>query len=291
MNCMTVASNAVGFIGLGIMGNLLARRVLEHGIPLLIYNRTAAKCLPLQTLGAELATSPAEVAARCNYIFTVLTGPDALRDVLFGPQGICSRRYADQRIVCDLSTQDPQFLRELATVLPSSVLLTEAPMAGSVHDAAHGSLQFLQGGDAQALAVLSSYFRVWGPTPIYFGQLGSASTAKLALNLLLGLMAEGLAEALKLLRLAKVSEQDFITVLDTSGLRSPVFQRLWQRHLDQDAQVRFSLANLCKDIKHCASHPAWAENPPALLDTLNARLAAVPKERQSADYSTLLALS
>lgn len=279
----------VGFIGLGVMGSILVRRLLQAGFEVVAHNRTPAKALPLQEAGAQVAATPLDVARRCSHVFVAVTGPQALREVLFADQGVCNSGAVAVRQVCDLSTQDPQALRDAAATLAAhGIALTEAPMAGSVHDASRGTLQFLQGGDPRQLAELAPCFACWGPAPIHFGELGKATTAKLALNLLLGLMAVGLSDALELLRRADVAQQPFVDVLAASGLRSPVYERLWQRHAARDYEPRFALGNLVKDIRLCREHPGWHAGPPSSLLGLDAHMSALPPTALASDYSILL---
>jgi 3-hydroxyisobutyrate dehydrogenase-like beta-hydroxyacid dehydrogenase len=284
---------AVGMIGMGIMGSILARRLISKGHEMIVFNRSPAPLVSLSALGARVAASPEALARECDMIFTVLTGPDALSDVLFGKQGVAaaSNGAAGRRIVCDLGTQDPPRLREMAAyAMEHGICLVEAPMAGSVHDATHGTLAFMFGGDPEVLRRLAPYFAAWGQPPVHFGVPGQAATAKLALNLLVGVMAKGLAEALHLLQSSRVPVDGFLDVLAASGLRSPLYERLGARYLQGDTAVRFSLANLRKDIAFCAGHPAWEGHVPALAATLHALLERLPERQLNQDYSSLLQL-
>jgi len=282
-------SEPVGFIGLGVMGSILAGRLLDAGFPLVVWNRTQAKTAPLVRRGAMAAASPSALAQSCRHVFVALTGTPALREVLLGRDGICAAGAVATRVVCNLGTDDPQALRSTGSLLRAhGIVLVESPMAGSVHDATHGTLQLLHGGDAASLRALAACFRCWGPPPIRFGDLGSAATAKLALNLVLGQMSSGLADAITLLRRSEVSEEAFISVLGASGLRSPLYERLWARHAAADYAVRFSLANLKKDVELAAAHPAWDGAAPETVAALARRICSLPPDVLASDYSRLL---
>jgi 3-hydroxyisobutyrate dehydrogenase-like beta-hydroxyacid dehydrogenase len=287
------AASCVGMAGMGIMGSILARRLLADGHDVIVFNRSPERLAPLRALGAGVADSPRALARDCDVIFTVLTGPEALSDVLFGEHGVATAPHVEdgRRIVCDLSTQDPSRLCEIsARAAECGICLVEAPMAGSVHDATHGTLAFLFGGDESVLRLLAPYFAAWGPAPAHFGAVGQAATAKLALNLLVGLMAKGLAEALHLLQNSRIPVDLFLDVLASSGLRSPLYERLGARYLHGDTAVRFSLANLRKDIAFCEAHPAWGQHDPVLAGALHAMLERIPEQRMHQDYSSLLQL-
>lgn len=294
---MTAGASAlrdrVGIVGLGTMGSILARRLLEHGVALTVFNRSPAPVAALRCHGAAAAETPHALAGSCDTVFTVLTGPDALSEVLFGEYGLADgwacRECAP--VLCDLSTQDPARLQQMAVrAAKRGIRLVHAPMAGSVHDATHGTLKFLYGGDRDILIRLSPCFAAWGPSPTPVGSPYQAATAKLALNLLVGVMAQGLAESLRLLHRCDIAADRFLEVLAASGLDSPLYQRLGQRYLQGDAAVRFSLANLYKDIGFCKAHPAWGEHRPVLLDALHNLLEGVSPPRSLHDYSSLLRL-
>jgi len=289
MNAPAAPREPVGMIGLGVMGAILARRLLAAGWPVVVYNRTARKSEALERAGARVATTPAALAGECRHVFLALSGEDALNAVLDGAGGLCTAGGVATEIVCDLGTDDPRALRAAGARLGrAGITLTEAPMAGSVHDATHGTLQLMLGGDAEALHALAPYFACWGPPPVHFGPLGNAAAAKIALNLLLGLMTVGLADAIALLRRASVSEASFMAVLASSGLRSPVYQRLWERHSGGDRAVRFSVANLRKDALLALAHPAWEGKAPPMVAALAGRLRAVSAAHLGNDYSGLL---
>ena len=286
---MDDGAGPVGFIGLGIMGSLLVRRLLDAGYEVVVYNRTQAKMRPLVEEGAQAVSSAREIAQRCRRAFLAVSGPNALAELLSGPPGILGADDLALDHICDLSTQDPaSLLAAQAALARRGIDLSESPMAGSVADASRGTLQFLHGGDAARLRELAGPFACWGPPPIHFGPLGTAASAKLALNLILGAMAAGLADALQLVRGCDLDERRFMDVLSASGLRSPLYDRLWQRHTGGDYAPRFSLGNLLKDIELCRDHPGWGSAPPATLDALAVRLRVMAPECLASDYSVLL---
>lgn len=287
------APDRLGMIGLGTMGRILARRLLEHGCELAVCNRSADAVAPLRASGAAVAATPQALAERCDVVFTVLPGPEVLSAVAFGPHGLAAAwtDRARSPVICDLSTQEPSALEAIALrAAGHGIALVHAPMAGSVHDATHGTMKFLYGGDHAILARLERAFSAWGPAPALFETLHQAATAKLALNLLVGVMAQGLAEALHLLQRSGIAADRFLDVLAASGLRSPLYQRLGARHLERDGAVRFALAHLRKDIEFCTTNPAWEQHRPVLLNALHGMLQGIAPSELRHDYSHLLRL-
>src|SRR2546423_14901878 len=96
----------VGLAGLGTMGSLLGERLLDQGVPLIVYNRSREKMRPLVERGAVAAHTPADLAAAAQVVLTVVTGPDALRALVLGEAGL-ARSARPASVICDLSTQDP----------------------------------------------------------------------------------------------------------------------------------------------------------------------------------------
>jgi 3-hydroxyisobutyrate dehydrogenase len=162
-------------------------------------------------------------------------------------------------------------------------------MAGSVHDAREGTLTFLTGGEREALSAVEPALLLFGKGCVYFGELGSANTAKLALNLLVGLMAQGLAEASSIVRHAGLPLREFLEVLGRSGLSSPLYARAGMRYLDQDFNPRFSLHNLRKDMRYANELAAQLGVSGPLMRSLGEQLESLSGAELSLDYSYLLA--
>lgn len=279
----------IGLIGLGIMGGLLARRLIDAGTPLVLHNRTAARCEAFRGQ-AEIAPTPAGVARRARTILTVLTGPDALEEVLFGTDGIAGAA-ASGTLLLDLGTQSPHRLTGIAArAAEAGIAIVEAPMTGSVHDASHGTLGFLVGGAPADVARVRPVLERLGRAVFVFGPLGSGNTAKLALNLLVGTMAKALGESMTLLERSGLSPGLFLDALDASGLASPLYRRVGTRRLEQSFAPRFALKDLRKDIRflmECLDHH---RQPAALARALADVLDGLEPDSLALDYSALVAL-
>jgi 3-hydroxyisobutyrate dehydrogenase len=185
----------IAFLGLGRMGLPMARRILDAGHPLTVWNRTASRAEPLVAAGARAAADPAEAVRDADVVITMLADPDAVRDVAdaFVPALKPGARWAE------MSSIGPDAVAALAARLPAGAL-TDAPVMGSVDRAAAGELLIFAGGDpgpvADVLGVLGTV------TPC--GPVGSGAALKLVMiNAVIGgvaLIGEALAlaDALKL---------------------------------------------------------------------------------------------
>ncbi|RSS68677.1 NAD(P)-dependent oxidoreductase [Streptomyces sp. WAC06614] len=179
------------FLGLGSMGLPMARHLLASGVPLTVWNRTAAKAAPLAAEGATVAASAAEAVRDADVVITMLADPDAALAV--AEEILPALRPGTHWI--DTSTIGPDAVRELAGRLPAGVTLTDAPVMGSVDRAAAGQLWVLAGGPlpgpvAELLGRLGEVTRC--------GPAGSGAALKLVLiNAAIGGVAL-VAEALRL---------------------------------------------------------------------------------------------
>jgi len=133
----------IAFIGLGIMGSPMARRLLAAGYPLTVWNRTASRAEPFQAEGASVAASPAEAVRDADVVITMLADPTAVREVIDGIAG----HLRPGTTLIEASTIGPQALEEVAALLPGSVALVDAPVMGSADRAASGQLVVLAGGN------------------------------------------------------------------------------------------------------------------------------------------------
>lgn len=240
-------SQGVGFIGLGRMGSRVARRLCICGIPVVAFNRTPGRGAEIEHLGGTLVGSPAEVGNATRLIFTAVTGPVDVREVLLGPLGV-RRSEGKDRIVVDLSTIDPTSSLEIAKELRRyGIEMLDAPMSGSVYDAERGTLGFLVGGQANVLDQVRPIMEHIG-TVYHFGPNGTGCIAKLSLNLLLASMVQSLGEAFALLGVFGVSRELILSAVATSGLSSPLFERVGTRVLAGDFEPRFILRDLWKDL-------------------------------------------
>ena len=187
----------VAFIGLGAMGARMARRLVDSGHDVFVWNRTASKAEDLAAAGATAVESPSAAARRAEIVITMVADPAALEAVTESDDGIVSG-LADTSTVIEMSTVGPGAITRLESVLPESVGLLDAPVLGSLTEAESGTLRIFIGGP-------DALVERWSPTlsalgsPMHAGPLGSGAAAKLVANSTLfgalGVLGEALALA------------------------------------------------------------------------------------------------
>jgi len=239
----------VGFMGLGIMGSAMAANILKAGYPLTVYNRTAGKAEPLAQLGAQVAASPKSLAAAAEVIITMVTGPEALYELLWGPEG-AAEAFGPDQVFINMSSVSPSFTLELGKQLaPTAIRFIDAPVSGTRKPAAEGTLVILAGGRRAKITDLEPLFLSMGKKVIYCGRLGQGSMMKMFINLLLGVMMAGFAEALNFGRQGGL---DFEAMLDTvlsGAMNCPMFQVKAQLLKEKNYPPAFPLKHLAKDAK------------------------------------------
>ena len=186
----------VGFLGLGLMGAPMARRLVDAGHDVAVWNRTAARAEPLAAAGAEVAATPAEAAAGREVVITMLTDRDALEAVLFG-EGGAAGAMAPGSLLVDMSTVGPDTVRDTAARLPEGVGVVDAPVTGSTPRAEAGELRIMVGGPEPDFERARPLLEVLG-TPRRVGDLGAGAAMKLVNNSTLGAVLVGIGEALAL---------------------------------------------------------------------------------------------
>ena len=236
--------NTVAVIGLGGMGSRIARRFLDAGHDVVVWNRSPAKADELAGLGASPAGSPAEAAGRSDAVVTMLSDPAALAEVSEGPAGIAAGAGAETTVI-EMSTVGPAAVARLATALGPGTGVLDAPVLGSLSEAESGSLRIFVGGPAELVERWTPLPSALG-SPRHVGPLGAGAAAKLVANTtLLGTLGV-LGEALALADGLGLSRAAAFDVLAGTPLAAQAERR--RAAIESgDFPVRFSLALARKD--------------------------------------------
>ena len=170
----------VAVLGLGAMGARFARRFLEAGHEVIVWNRTPEKAEDLVSRGAAPAASPAEAARSAEAMVTVVSDPAALRAVTEGPEGIAAGAGASTTVI-EMSTVGPDAIRMLRSALPPETGLLDAPVLGSLSEAESGTLHVFVGGPDELAERWMPLLSALGE-PIHVGPLGAGAATKLVAN-------------------------------------------------------------------------------------------------------------
>lgn len=186
----------VGYIGLGLMGKSIARNILKAGFPLVVHNRSRPAVDELVSEGAQAASSPAEVTAQVDVIFTNLPDSPDVEQVALGPNGILAGAHPGLVFV-DNSTIKPALARQIAEVLgQKGVLCLDAPVSGGDIGARNGTLAVMVGGPAEAFERVLPVFQAMGKTITHVGEAGAGQIAKAANQIMVAAQMVALGELL-----------------------------------------------------------------------------------------------
>jgi len=235
----------LGWAGLGRMGAALVGRLLDAGFDVAVYNRTRSKAEPFAAQGATVVDSPAELADR-DIVFTMVAGPEDFKEVV---RAILSAAAVPRTIV-DLTTVSPeasQAVREEAAARGASLLA--APVSGNPKVVAAGLLTFVVSGPEDAYNEVRPLLERLGAGVTYVGDGERARLAKICHNLLLGVVAQNLAEILVLAEKGGMSRAAFMEFLNSSVMGSMFTRYKTPAYVNLDFTPTFTPRLLRKDFE------------------------------------------
>jgi 3-hydroxyisobutyrate dehydrogenase-like beta-hydroxyacid dehydrogenase len=276
----------VAVLGTGAMGSRMARRLLDAGHRIAVWNRTPDRMEQLLQVGAMPAATPAEAARSCEVVITMLTDDAALRDVTEGPDGVAATA-TDRTTLIQMSTVGPASVARLASKLPPETHLLDAPVLGSLTEVEAGSLRIFVGGADDDVARWTPLLSSLGQ-PMHVGPIGSGAAAKLVANsTLVGVIAV-LGEALALAEGVGLPRGVALDVLATTALASQVERR--RASIESgEYPPRFSLALAAKDAQLIADAAAAGGIDLRVMEAARSWLAeAQDAGKGDQDYSAVL---
>jgi 3-hydroxyisobutyrate dehydrogenase-like beta-hydroxyacid dehydrogenase len=239
----------VGFMGLGIMGSAMAANVARAGHPLMVYNRTKDKTAVWEARGVKVAPTPRELAEASEVIILMVTGPEAIEALLFGEGGAAPALCPGKTLI-NMSSVSPRYTRELAGRLaPTGATFIDAPVSGTKKPAEEGTLIILAGGEPAAVEQATPLLLSMGKKVVYCGEAGQGSMMKMTINLLLGLMMAGLAEAAHFGRRGGLDLDTILEVVLSGPLSCGLFQMKADMLRTGDFPPNFPLKHMTKDAK------------------------------------------
>ena len=251
---------SVGFIGLGLMGSAMARRLLSLGYSVVVWNRTASKADPLKELGATVAVSPRDVARMCNEVHVVVADDDACRAVSYGAEGLLAGAR-EGLVVVNHSTVTPMLSIELYRAFgEKGAAYIEAPVMGSWPEAEKGELRTMVGGDERAYNKVATVLHDLSSDVFYVGPVGTASALKLAMNLLTLNVVLSLAEAISLCEAWGIDPDKLLEFMGRTWMKA-IAERYGDRLRAEKFIVRFKLSLAAKDLLYSVAAAAHKGQP------------------------------
>lgn len=239
----------IGWIGLGNMGIPMASNLLAAGHELHVWNRTPDKAAPLLARGAKWSPTLSQLVEEADIVFTMVSDDDAVKAVYTGPDGLLSAAVRG-KLAIDMSTVSPDTSRSLAEQCKQAGLrFLDSPVSGSVGPAKEGTLVIMVGGEASDFEEAKPLLDKLGKVAFHLGPNGAGTSAKLAINLLLGITVQGVSETLLFARSLGIDQEQMLNIISESAVGTPLIRGKAASILADDYPAAFALKHMAKDLR------------------------------------------
>ena len=239
----------LGFIGLGIMGRGMASNLLKAGYDVRVWNRTAGRMNDLVETGASMATSPADLAAKCDVILICVSDTADVEEVVLGQDGIIHTARPGSLVV-DHSTISPHTTREIAARLNArEVHMLDAPVSGGSEGAANGTLSIMIGGAADQVERAMPYLQSMGKTITHVGEQGAGQMTKLVNQILAVGNTLAMSEALLFAQAGGLDLEKALNAISGGAAGSWILEARGPQILERDFRPGFTIDLQQKDLR------------------------------------------
>ncbi|HZP70308.1 MAG TPA: NAD(P)-dependent oxidoreductase [Pseudolabrys sp.] len=255
----------IGFIGLGNMGQPMARRLIEAGHKLVVYDTRNDAVAPLVAIGAQLASSPADVADRVETVMASLPSLQVSEKVAIGEGGVVHGKRIRRFI--DLSTTGSRVAAKIAAALAKrNIVQIDSPVSGGVGGAKKGTLAVMVSGPKSEIDLVKDVLSVFGKVFVIGEKPGMAQTMKLANNFLSATAMAATCEAVAMGVKAGLDPAVMIDVINAgSGRTTASDQKFPQAILPRTFNYGFATALMLKDVRLCFDEAEALDVPHAVM--------------------------
>lgn len=245
---MTLASNKIGWIGTGVMGEPMCGHLLDAGYTLYVSSRSQYKAEKLLAGGAHWCDSPATVASQSDIVFTMVGSPGEVRDVYFSDNGIFSQPLSSSVLV-DMSTTSPSLSQEIAQQARiQGVEAIDAPVSGGDVGARNATLSIMLGGDETAVNSVRPLLEIMGKNIVYMGEAGSGQHTKLCNQMAVAGTMTGVCEALVYAEQSGLDCEQVVNAIRPGAAGSWALDNLAPRIIRGDDAPGFMVDHFIKDL-------------------------------------------
>jgi len=245
---LTKEETIIGFIGIGVMGKSMAGHLLKGGYPVHVYTRTKAKAQDLLAAGATWEDTVAELAAKCNVVFTIVGFPPDVEEVYLGAGGLLANMKPGGYVV-DMTTSRPDLAaRIFAEGAKKDIASLDAPVSGGDVGAREARLSIMVGGEKDAFADILPLFELMGKNIVYQGKAGSGQHTKMCNQIAIAAGMMGVCEALAYARKAGLDEQTVLQSIESGAAGSWSLSNLAPRIIKGDFAPGFFVKHFIKDM-------------------------------------------
>ncbi|MET4314011.1 NAD(P)-dependent oxidoreductase [Bradyrhizobium sp. RT4b] len=278
----------LGYLGLGLMGTPMTRRLLKAGHQVAVWNRSEGKVAPLVAAGARRAATSRDMLANADIVFMCVTDAAAVEDVIFGPDGLAAASGAG-KLVVDFSSIHPDAARDLAARLKDAngAGWIDAPVSGGTKGAEEGTLAIMAGGEAADIERARPYVLHMARRFTHMGPIGAGQTTKLCNQVIVGCAMAVLAEATRLASNAGIDAGRLPEAL-AGGFADSIPLQLFVPRMVQGihSPPLGHIATMLKDLDTVAD-VARATSTPVPMATLAGQIFRLAKAARGADADAL----
>ncbi|MBR0846632.1 NAD(P)-dependent oxidoreductase [Bradyrhizobium diazoefficiens] len=281
-------ADKLGYLGLGLMGTPMSRRLLDAGYQVTVWNRSHRKVDLLVEAGAKRAVAPRDLLASSDIVFMCLTDAVAVEEVIFGPEGIAASPGAG-KLVVDFSSIHPDAARDLAARLKAAngAGWIDAPVSGGTKGAEEGTLAIMAGGEAADIERVRPYVMAMARRLTHMGPTGAGQTTKLCNQIIVGCAMAVLAEAARLAVSAGIDANRLPEAL-AGGFADSIPLQLFVPRMVQGihSPPLGSIATMLKDLDTVAD-VAQATSTPVPMASLAGQIFRLAKAARGAGADAL----
>jgi 3-hydroxyisobutyrate dehydrogenase len=238
----------IGWIGVGLMGSRMLRRVMQAGYPASIYARNPDAARAFVDAGAAICGSPSEVARRSDVVITVVSTPADVAATYLGPNGLLEGAQPQSALI-DMTTSSPELARQIAAACENlKVHSLDAPVSGGTAGAEAGTLSIMVGGDPEALQRTRPILDCMGSKIIHQGPPGSGQATKMANQIAIAGSMLGICEAFLFATASGLSQDKVLETIASGIVGSDLFRYVWSRLSVADLAPGFRVDLLIKDL-------------------------------------------
>jgi 3-hydroxyisobutyrate dehydrogenase len=237
----------VGWVGPGIMGSRMLRRLGAAGHEVHVYARSSERARTLAEAGLVTVAGLGELADR-DVVFTMLPGPAEIESVVLGTAGLLAV-LGEASTIVDMSTSSPALAERIATEGHArGIAVLDAPVSGGPSGAEDGTLSIMVGGDGAALRTVEPLLNALGSRIVYFGAPGNGQRAKLVNQILVAATTVAVAEAFTTARDLGLDGDRLHEALGAGVAASPLLHFIWQKLSSDDEAPGFRVEHMLKDV-------------------------------------------
>ncbi|GGE44928.1 3-hydroxyisobutyrate dehydrogenase [Pedobacter psychrotolerans] len=239
----------IGWIGLGNMGIPMTEQLLKAEYSVTVYNRSKGKDASLTAIGATVSESPKALSTKADVIIIMVTDDQAITSIFEDENGLIHGEI-EGKIIVNMSTVSPSISKKIAAICTShNCRYLDAPVSGSVKQAETGQLVIMVGGAQSVFEEVKPILDQLGKLSKWVGETGAGNTAKLAINSLLALYTQGLAETILFANDKGINPADLLELIGQAAIGNVYTKIKGEAILNDQYKAAFALKHIVKDLR------------------------------------------